>query len=196
MTTNDQSPGMLIARLDRIPVWSLPGLFIGIIGVGFLFTSTIFSTSTSRLSRPASKLFQTARRHRQRIISAFRSSERQREAGCLRRFRHSSSDSLSLRSRPAAQDLRAWGQKTRRLRAGETQGRNCHASKTSCARPGGRDGGAGSGHDGSGRQMESSFLLFTYRTGPFSGSGYPSPTGYTTISRCLTSVTAASAASG
>jgi putative MFS transporter len=28
----------LIARLDRIPVWSLPGLFIGIIGVGFLFT--------------------------------------------------------------------------------------------------------------------------------------------------------------
>ena len=30
-------PGMLIARLDRIPIWSLPGLFIGIIGVGFLF---------------------------------------------------------------------------------------------------------------------------------------------------------------
>ena len=38
MTTNDKSPGMLIARLDRITVWSLPGLFIGIIGVGFLFT--------------------------------------------------------------------------------------------------------------------------------------------------------------
>ena len=38
MTTDDQSPGMLIARLDRIPVWSLPSLFIGIIGVGFLFT--------------------------------------------------------------------------------------------------------------------------------------------------------------
>ncbi len=38
MTTNGQSPGMLIARLDRIPVWSLPGLFIGIIGVGFIFT--------------------------------------------------------------------------------------------------------------------------------------------------------------
>ncbi len=38
MTTNDQSRGMLIARLDRIPVWSLPGLFVGIIGVGFLFT--------------------------------------------------------------------------------------------------------------------------------------------------------------
>jgi MFS transporter, putative metabolite:H+ symporter len=38
VTSDDQSPGMLIARLDRIPVWSLPGLFIGIIGVGFLFT--------------------------------------------------------------------------------------------------------------------------------------------------------------
>ena len=38
MEPNYQSPGMLIARLDRIPVWSLPGLFIGIIGVGFLFT--------------------------------------------------------------------------------------------------------------------------------------------------------------
>jgi len=29
---------MLIARLDRIPVWSLPEMFVGIIGVGFLFT--------------------------------------------------------------------------------------------------------------------------------------------------------------
>ena len=38
MTNGNQSPGMLIARLDRIPVWSLPGLFVGIIGVGFLFT--------------------------------------------------------------------------------------------------------------------------------------------------------------
>jgi MFS family permease len=28
----------VIARQDRIPVWSLPSLFIGIIGVGFLFT--------------------------------------------------------------------------------------------------------------------------------------------------------------
>lgn len=31
MEPDNQSPGMLIARLDRIPVWSLPGLFIGII---------------------------------------------------------------------------------------------------------------------------------------------------------------------
>ncbi|HUN95542.1 MAG TPA: MFS transporter [Bradyrhizobium sp.] len=38
MAAPDRSPGLLIARLDRIPVWSLPGLFIGIIGVGFLFT--------------------------------------------------------------------------------------------------------------------------------------------------------------
>src|ERR1019366_3623822 len=28
----------LVARQDRIPVWSLDYLFIGIIGVGFLFT--------------------------------------------------------------------------------------------------------------------------------------------------------------
>jgi MFS transporter, putative metabolite:H+ symporter len=38
MEPDNKSPGMLIARLDRIPIWSLPGLFIGIIGVGFLFT--------------------------------------------------------------------------------------------------------------------------------------------------------------
>jgi MFS transporter, putative metabolite:H+ symporter len=30
--------GLVIARLDRLSVWSLPRLFIGIIGVGFLFT--------------------------------------------------------------------------------------------------------------------------------------------------------------
>lgn len=28
----------IIARLDRIPIWSLSYLFIGIIGVGLLFT--------------------------------------------------------------------------------------------------------------------------------------------------------------
>lgn len=33
-----QSPAQIIARLDRISVWSLPYLFIGIIGLGFLFT--------------------------------------------------------------------------------------------------------------------------------------------------------------
>jgi MFS transporter, putative metabolite:H+ symporter len=38
MARSDGSPGLLIARLDRIPVWSLPGLFVGIIGVGILFT--------------------------------------------------------------------------------------------------------------------------------------------------------------
>lgn len=38
MAPSDASAGLLIARLDRIPVWSLPGLFVGIIGVGFLFT--------------------------------------------------------------------------------------------------------------------------------------------------------------
>jgi MFS transporter, putative metabolite:H+ symporter len=37
MTSDDKSPGFLIAR-DRIPIWSLPGLFVGLIGVGFLFT--------------------------------------------------------------------------------------------------------------------------------------------------------------
>jgi MFS transporter, putative metabolite:H+ symporter len=34
----EQSPAQIIARLDRISVWSLPYLFIGIIGLGFLFT--------------------------------------------------------------------------------------------------------------------------------------------------------------
>ena len=38
MPTERTTGGTLIARLDRIPVWSLPGLFVGIIGVGFLFT--------------------------------------------------------------------------------------------------------------------------------------------------------------
>ena len=37
--------------------------------------------------------------------------------------------------------------------------------------------------------------LFTYRTGPFAGSGTPSPTACMTISPCSTSATAASAAS-
>lgn len=37
MTDNERA-GHLIARLDRISVWSLPFLFIGIIGMGFLFT--------------------------------------------------------------------------------------------------------------------------------------------------------------
>ncbi len=32
------SAAAVIARLDRIPIWSLPYLYIGIIGAGFLFT--------------------------------------------------------------------------------------------------------------------------------------------------------------
>ncbi len=36
--TTSSSPAALIARQDRIPIWSLSYLFIGIIGVGFLFT--------------------------------------------------------------------------------------------------------------------------------------------------------------
>ncbi len=28
----------ILGRLERIPVWALPGLFIGVIGIGFLFT--------------------------------------------------------------------------------------------------------------------------------------------------------------
>src|SRR3954468_16426556 len=32
------SGAALIARQDRIPIWSLSYLFIGIIGIGFLFT--------------------------------------------------------------------------------------------------------------------------------------------------------------
>ena len=62
-TATDNSAGMLIARLDRIPVWSLPGLFVGIIGVGFLFTfydifdiNVSFSRPVRRLCRPAHRL--------------------------------------------------------------------------------------------------------------------------------------------
>ncbi len=32
------SPGMIIARQDRITVWALPALFFAVIGVGFMFT--------------------------------------------------------------------------------------------------------------------------------------------------------------
>ena len=62
-TTTDHSAGMLIARLDRIPVWSLPGLFVGIIGVGFIFTfydifdiNVSFIPTCRRLCRPALRL--------------------------------------------------------------------------------------------------------------------------------------------
>src|SRR6266567_1927295 len=35
---SSSSAAAVIARQDRIPIWSLSYLFIGIIGVGFLFT--------------------------------------------------------------------------------------------------------------------------------------------------------------
>src|SRR5579872_5220639 len=35
---SSDSAAAIIARQDRIPIWSLSYLFIGIIGVGFLFT--------------------------------------------------------------------------------------------------------------------------------------------------------------
>ncbi len=38
MTTDDLTPRILLARLDRIPIWALPRLFALIIGIGFLFT--------------------------------------------------------------------------------------------------------------------------------------------------------------
>ncbi|HWA80011.1 MAG TPA: MFS transporter [Acetobacteraceae bacterium] len=38
MDTRSDPSGILLARLDRIPVWALPRLFAGVIGVGFLFT--------------------------------------------------------------------------------------------------------------------------------------------------------------
>ncbi len=38
MNNNTASPGLLLARIDRIPVWALPSLFAGVIGIGFLFT--------------------------------------------------------------------------------------------------------------------------------------------------------------
>ncbi len=38
MDTHGKTAGLLLARLDGIPVWALPRLFAFIIGVGFLFT--------------------------------------------------------------------------------------------------------------------------------------------------------------
>lgn len=38
MVDSDNTAGLLCARLDRIPNWSLPRLFALIIGIGFLFT--------------------------------------------------------------------------------------------------------------------------------------------------------------
>jgi MFS transporter, putative metabolite:H+ symporter len=36
-TSRSLTPQSILARLDRIDVWSMPFLFIGIIGTGFLF---------------------------------------------------------------------------------------------------------------------------------------------------------------
>lgn len=36
--SSDSAASAIIARQDRIPVWSMPYLYVGIIGVGFLFT--------------------------------------------------------------------------------------------------------------------------------------------------------------
>lgn len=38
MSQKATSPGLLLARIDRIPIWALPSLFAGVIGIGFLFT--------------------------------------------------------------------------------------------------------------------------------------------------------------
>lgn len=37
-TKIDMAPNMVLGRLDRLSVWSLPYLFIGVIGLGFMFT--------------------------------------------------------------------------------------------------------------------------------------------------------------
>jgi MFS transporter, putative metabolite:H+ symporter len=37
-TGGGSGPRLVLARLDRIDTWSLPWLFIGVIGLGFLFT--------------------------------------------------------------------------------------------------------------------------------------------------------------
>ncbi|MDG6987759.1 MAG: MFS transporter [Nitrososphaerota archaeon] len=36
--STEESGGQIIARLDRIPIWALSYLFIGIIGIGYIFT--------------------------------------------------------------------------------------------------------------------------------------------------------------
>ena len=45
----------VVARLDRIPIWALSYLFIGIIGIGFLFTFFDILISPYRSSRPVHK---------------------------------------------------------------------------------------------------------------------------------------------
>lgn len=37
-SSTQESGGQIIARLDRIPIWALSYLFIGIIGIGYIFT--------------------------------------------------------------------------------------------------------------------------------------------------------------
>ena len=46
--TGSSSAAGVIARQDRIPIWSLSYLFIGIIGVGFLFTFLDFLQNSVR----------------------------------------------------------------------------------------------------------------------------------------------------
>ncbi|MGH2508783.1 MAG: MFS transporter, partial [Ktedonobacteraceae bacterium] len=38
VSQSDHAAAAVIARQDRIPIWSLSYMFIGIIGIGFLFT--------------------------------------------------------------------------------------------------------------------------------------------------------------
>ena len=64
------------------------------------------------------------------------------------------------------------GAQMRRLRPAQKTGENVHASKACCAWPCGRNGGTRRSH--SAQAANGNFVpLFTYRTGPFSGSGIP-----------------------
>lgn len=42
MAEKSVKAGEIIARMDRLPIWSLSYIFIGILGMGFLFTFLIF----------------------------------------------------------------------------------------------------------------------------------------------------------
>jgi MFS transporter, putative metabolite:H+ symporter len=67
--TRSKAAGV-ITRQDRIPIWSLSYLFVGIIGIGFLFTFyDIFDMSHS--SKPVRKLSLDAIRRIQQPTLAF-----------------------------------------------------------------------------------------------------------------------------
>ena len=52
-TSGSRAAAAIIARQDRIPVWALSNLFIGVIGLGFMFTEiTLMQIMSMFLGHP------------------------------------------------------------------------------------------------------------------------------------------------